>query len=354
MSDVPREASRFTGWIGLCLCGATALVSVTLLASPVRAQGMPPADDGSIYTLRVENDTFANTDRYYSAGDQIGWTGPTGYLPDFIARAGHAAFGDGQQRISIDISQSLFTPVNTQISPPDPTDRPYAATLVVTGQLIQDDEISRTKIGTQLGVLGPDAGGQLVQNAFHTIIGDAQNKGWAYQLDNRPIVNLFIDRTYRVPLLNLPVDVPYVASSGLAIDMLPDITGFVGTQRVYGEAGATFRIGQGLDTDYGVARILPGMTGGDAYNQNPGLTWYAFGGVDGQAVAYDTLLDGNSFTSQGPHVNPKPFVAEFEAGLAIILHGVKISYTQVWQTHEFDTQQGGMFEFGSLAVSARF
>ncbi len=68
MSDVPREASRFTGWIGLCLCGATALVSVTLLASPVRAQGMPPADDGSIYTLRVENDTFANTDRYYSAG----------------------------------------------------------------------------------------------------------------------------------------------------------------------------------------------------------------------------------------------------------------------------------------------
>ncbi len=51
------------------------------------------------------------------------------------------------------------------------------------------------------------------------------------------------------------------------------MTGFVGTQRVYGEAGATFRIGQGLDTDYGVARILPGMTGGDAYNQNRRCRW---------------------------------------------------------------------------------
>jgi lipid A 3-O-deacylase len=349
-----REACRLSCTCGRGLLAVAAVTGFATAARQSSAQTMPPADDGSIYTVRIENDTVANTDRYYSSGVQLGWTGPTGYLPGFVADAGHWMFGAGQQRISIDLSQSIFTPSDTQAYRAPSDDRPYAATLLVTGQLIQDDEYSRTKIGTQLGFLGPDALGEQVQNGFHTLIGDKENNGWRYELDNRPVVNLFVDKTYRVPLVTLPLSLPYAGTSGIGIDMLPDVTGFLGTERIYGEAGATFRVGQGLDTDYGVARILPGMSGGDAYSQNPDLTWYAFGGFDGQAVAYDTTLDGNSFSNSGPHVNAKPLVAEFEAGLAVIIHGVKISYTQVWQTHEFDTQQGGMFEYGSLAVSARF
>ncbi len=34
--------------------------------------------------------------------------------------AGRAVWGDGVQRISIDLSQSIFTPRNTQLSPPEP------------------------------------------------------------------------------------------------------------------------------------------------------------------------------------------------------------------------------------------
>jgi lipid A 3-O-deacylase len=314
---------------------------------------LPPSDDGSIYTVRVENDTTGNTDEYYSAGQQVGWTGPTGAVPDFIANAGHAVLGAGDQRLSIDISQSIFTPSDTQISPPDPNDRPYAATLLLTGQLIQDTELYRTRVGVQAGVLGPDAGGDIVQNGFHTIIGDTSNKGWAYQLDNRPEVNFFVGRTYRLPLLDL-VSLPFLNAAPIGIDVLPDITGFVGTEEIYAQAGATLRIGQGLQDDYGAARILPGLGGGDAYNPDSGFAWYAFTGVDGQAVAYNTLLAGNSFSSSGPSVDTKHVVGEFEAGLAVIWHGVRISATNTWQSHEFTSQQGGWFDFGSLAVSARF
>jgi lipid A 3-O-deacylase len=352
-------AARLLAW-NLAIGVPAIAVMVGLLPTGAHAQavgpvtpGLPAPDDGSIYTVRVENDTVANTDRYYTSGIQAGWTGPTGLVPNFLANAGHAVLGAGDQRVSIDISQSLYTPADTQISPPDPHDRPYAGVLVVTGQLIQDTDLTRTRVGMQLGVLGPDAGGEVVQNGFHTIIGDTANKGWGYQLDNRPIVNFFADRTWRIPLVDL-ANIPFASPSAVGIDVLPDVTGFVGTEMIYAQAGATLRIGQGLDNDFGVARIMPGTSGGDAYDQAPGLTWYAFGGADGKVVAYNALLEGNSFSSSGPGVTEKPVVAEFQAGLAMIYHGVKISYTQIWETHEFDSQQGGMFEFGSLAVSARF
>jgi lipid A 3-O-deacylase len=302
---------------------------------------VPPPDDGSIYTIRLENDVTGDTDEYYSTGEQIGWTGPTGLVPDFIANAGHAVLGAGDQRLSIDISQSIFTPSDTQLNPPDPDDRPYAATLLLTGQLIQ------------VGVLGPDAGGEIVQNGFHSIIGDTSNKGWDYQLDNRPVLNFFVDRTYRLPLVNL-VSLPFLNTAPIGIDVLPDATAFVGTEEIYGQVGATLRLGQGLQDDFGAGKIMPGTSGGDAYNPDPGFAWYVFTGVDGQAVAYNTLLSGNSFSDSGPSVDTTPIVGEFEVGAAILWHGVRITATQTWQSHEFSSQQGGWFDYGSVAVSARF
>jgi lipid A 3-O-deacylase len=330
------------------------VIGLAWAAPGARAQtALPPPDDGSIYTVRIENDTTGTTDEYYTAGEQVGWTGPTGAVPDFIANAGHAVLGAGDQRLSIDLSQSLYTPSDTQLSPPDPNDRPYAATLLLTGQLIQDTDLFRTRVGMQAGVLGPDAGGQIVQNTFHTIIGDTSNKGWAYQLDNRPVLNFFVDRTYRLPLVNL-VSLPFLNAAPVGIDVLPHITGFVGSEEIYAQAGAVLRLGQGLQDDFGAGKIMPGTTGGDAYNPDSGFAWYAFTGVDGQAVAYNTLLAGNSFSSSGPSVDTKHIVGEFELGLAVIYHGVRVTFSQTWQSHEFTNQQGGWFDYGSVAVSARF
>jgi lipid A 3-O-deacylase len=322
------------------------------LSGSAHAASLPPVDDGSIYTIRLENDVTGSTDQYYTSGEQIGWTGPTGFVPGFLSRFGHALLGDGNQRVSIDISQQMYTPADTQINPPDPDDRPYAATLLLTGQLIQDTDVTRTRLGIQAGVLGPDAGGEIVQNGFHSIIGDKKNQGWDYQLDNRPVLNFFADRTWRLPLLTV-ASLPELNTAPVSIDFLPDVTGFVGTEQIYAQAGGIFRIGQGLEDDFGAGRIMPGIDGGDAYLPDSGFAWYFFGGVDGQAVAYNTLLEGNSFAS-GPGVDKEPFVGEFEVGLAFIWHGVRATLSQTWQTHEFATQQGGLFDFGSAAISARF
>jgi hypothetical protein len=47
-------------------------------------------------------------------------------------------------------------------------------------------------------------------------------------------------------------------------------------------------------------------------------------------------------------------LGEMEAGVAIIWHGTRLSYTQTWQTASFKGQRGGLFNFGSLTASVRF
>ncbi len=78
-----------------------------------------------------------------------------------------------------------------------------------------------------------------------------------------------------------------------------------------------------------------------------------FAGVDGQAVAYDLLLQSSPFRS-GPHVNAVWDVAEFQAGAAIMAYGVRFTVAYVVQTQEFQGQQGGLHQFGSASLSLRF
>ncbi len=301
-------------------------------------------DKASIWTFDIENDAVAGTDRYYTSGLRIGWTSPTGVLPDPVAALGHAVWGDGTQRIAIDISQSIFTPSNTQISPPDPTDRPYAGELTGNFSLIQDSERTRSVLGFDLGLVGQGALGEQVQNGFHRLIGQTTNKGWGAQVPNEPLVELFAERTWRLPVAQL---------GGLEADVLPDLAGGVGNQRVYGMAGMLLRIGQGLGADFGAARVRPGLSGSDAYVQITPITWYIFAGGDGQLVGYDATLNGPAFQS-GPSVALTPLVGEAEAGLAVIAYGVRLSYTETVQSAEFHHQRGGLFQFGAITLSAKF
>ncbi len=117
--------------------------------------------------------------------------------------------------------------------------------------------------------------------------------------------------------------------------------------------GSVFRIGQGLDADFGASRVRPGLTGGDAYNSAHRFGWYFFAGANGEAVVHDVTIDGNDFRNSAT-ASRMPFVGELEAGFAVLVSGVRISYTQVVQTEEIYGQHGGPHQFGSLTMSAHF
>ena len=326
---------------------AIGLVAAVLIALPAQAE--PPQDAKGIYTFQVENDaasTFKGTsDQYYTSGLRLGYTSGTNGVPDVLAGLGRAVWGDGVQRISFDLSQSIFTPRDTQASRPNPRDRPYAGYLNATLGLLHDTDNARSLLAISLGVVGPSSLGRVVQNGFHDIIGDTPNRGWSAQLKDEPAVELLAERTYRLPIAQF---------YGLETDALPALTAGVGTVRDYVQAGVSFRLGQGLNSDFGAPRIRPGLSGSDAYTPSRPFAWYVFAGADGQGIARDLFLDGSTFRNRSPSVDKRPYLGEFQAGLAAMFYGVRVTYTQTWQTESFKGQKSGLFNFGSLALSARF
>ncbi len=185
-----------------------------------------------------------------------------------------------------------------------------------------------------------------MQNGFHNLIGDTPNRGWDHQVPDQPAFQILAQRTWRLPVANFGV---------VGADVLPSATVSVGDLRDYVQAGGIVRIGQGLGSDFGTARIEPGLSGGDAFTNVTPVAWYAFGGVDGQAVGYDATLDGSTFrVSDGPGVHRRWDVGELEAGAAVMWHGLRLTYTQTWQTQEFRGAKSGLFNFGSVALSAKF
>jgi hypothetical protein len=322
-------------------------LALATAATGARAQAVRP-DPDSIFTIQVENDAVSTlkgtSDQYYTSGLRLGWTSGADAI-GAVAALGHDIWGDGTTRVSLDITQSLFTPRDTQIDPPNPLDRPYAGELLATVGLIHDSANTRDVVALSLGVVGPSALGEEVQNGFHSIIGDTSNRGWHYQVQDQPAVNLLVQRTWRLPIAQVgPIET----------DILPSATAALGDVRDYVQFGSQVRFGQGLASDYGTARIEPGLNGSDAYTNTTPIAWYGFAGVDGQAVGYDVSLDGSAFRSNTPSVHRIWDVGEFEAGAAILIYGLRVTYTQTWQTQEFKGAKSGLFNFGSLALSTKF
>lgn len=311
------------------------------------ASADPKPDAAAIWTIHGENASISAaelTDRFYTNGLSIGWTSPTGQVPGFLSNLGNTLWGGGQQRIGFNISHQIYTPADTQLTVPNPRDRPYAGYLSGNISLLSDTDTTRSLLMLSLGVIGPGAGGEELQNGFHDLIGQGKTRGWDSQIPNSAAIQLLHERTWRLPVAEF---------SGLETDALPALTVGIGTVRDYVQAGVSFRLGQGLDSDFGVPRLRPGLSGGDVFVPTRPFAWYVFAGVDGQAVAYDMLLQSSPFRS-GPHVSPNWGVAEVQAGLAIMAYGARLTFAYVAQTQEFKNQNGGLHQFGSASLSVRF
>eukprot|EP01037_Dinobryon_pediforme_P005923 gene5923-5992_t len=321
----------------------TACFGVSLVSGGLAEAQTAPVDPASIFSIQGENSSISSakvTDRFYTNGIHLGYQSPENAYPS-LAGLGRTLWGEGRQRIAVDISQQIYTPFDTGSKNPPLNDRPYAGLLLATVSAVQDNANSRSAIGLSLGVLGPSALGEEVQNGFHDLIGQKGNKGWKTQLYDEPVFGFYSTRTWRLPI---------GAVGGLQTDALPAVYANLGTIKIDAEAGVNFRIGQGLENDFGAPRIRT-VSGGDAFQRGAGFGWYVFAGVGGKAVARDVTLDGNTWRDSRS-VKLKPFVGQADAGLAVLAYGARLSYTHVIETQDFKKQKGGLHQFGSLALSA--
>ena len=346
------------------LC-ALALIALAAIAPRARAQdssdpGPSPHAANWRTTILEENDSlYFKSDKHYTQGFRLSFLSPVltpGGWPDHVFSFFDnipTVFADpqhAQRRVAWMFGQSIFTPKDLRIKPPDPRDRPYAGWLYVGPSLLQETGNQLENLELDVGIVGPAALGRQIQNDWHQFVGIHQAEGWSNQIQNEPGGMLSYERLWRVP-------VPFLnwGSGGVenGVDIVPQAGGTVGNIFDYAEIGAQLRIGHHLETDYGPVRVRPALSGTDYFNPahlGDDVGWYFFAGTQGRAVARNLFLDGNSFR-QSPHVEHKTLVADLEAGATIFWSDrIRLTLSAERRTREFVGQSRPDLN-GTAAVS---
>jgi lipid A 3-O-deacylase len=274
-----------------------------LLPPPVLFAGALAAQAVEEVTVRFDNDILA-----------LRGTGPP---PDHDYSHGlHVSLGfcsaDGA-RWAAGIGQRIYTP---RIDGPEPVagERPYAAWLFASAAREHLGPVRRRSVAVELGVTGPAALGEPVQNGFHRLMGSTRQEGWRNQLGFEPGISVRYDDVAR-----RRVD-PVVLEYG------------------WGATAGNVRTGAHL----GAAAELARASGQGAF---------AASSVQQAWVARDLFLDGNTFGDDSP-VEKLPFVRRAEVAAGYRAHRWAVEYRFTSRSREYRTQPDG-HAFGSLTFTAR-
>ncbi len=311
---------------------------------------VPPtiAIAGDVFTFSVENDMLNGTDANYTHGTRLSYLMDQDKIPEWV-KTGASYIptfdGTGKLRAQFAMGQSIFTPGDITIAAPQPDQRPWAGWLYGTVGLASYQNHRLDRLSLDVGVVGPASGAEAVQRNWHDIFDFAEPLGWDNQLKNEPGFVLNYERSYIVPIAEL-------SSLGIAFEAIPHASGAVGNVLTQAAMGGTLRFGSGMQQDFGPPRIRPSLPGGDFFEPSDGLAWYLFAGFEGRLVARNLFLDGNTFVDS-PSVDKKWLVGDLQVGAALTWRSTRISFTQVYRTREFSSQDNPS-RFASLALSVAF
>ncbi|MDX2235996.1 MAG: lipid A deacylase LpxR family protein [Hyphomonadaceae bacterium] len=349
-----RPALQRALWAGVA--GAAAIGTAAAQDEP-HLQGPPPTQDRGVLSFVVENDSLSSgNDRNYTSGVKLAYVAPADVMPDWIRdRDGitRPISGSDPDFWGVAIGQSIFTPEDIQSVPPPTDQHPYAGWLYLQIMMAAEEDTAPgvapghlDLYELELGIVGPGAQGRQAQRGIHAALGAPDPQGWDFQLEDEFAFALAFERRWRA--LRLYTD--YVPG-GLELDLTPNAGITLGTLRTEAKAGVALRVGYGLDGDYGPTRVRPGLTGVGHFAARP-FAWSVFAAVDGRAVGRNLFLDGNTYRDSAS-VEKRNFVLDAQLGFTVQVQDVRLAYTYVTRTEEFETQSA-LQDFGALSLSFRF
>ena len=317
-------------------------------------------EDYKTFTLYTENDIVSGTDLQYTNGIKLTWISEdlSNYrenknIPEwsypvieklpFINKPGF------QKNVSFSMGQNMYTPDDVSRTDLIRDDRPYAGLSYVAIGFLSKNMGNMYTMEIAAGIVGPHSYAGKMQENFHEWFGAKEVNGWDNQLKDEPILNLFLERKWRALSADL--------GKGFSYDVIPHAGFAAGNMLIAGAFGGQIRCGLNLPDDFGTLLIRPGSdTNAPIDDRDPRVCpeskpfgIHLFAGVDAFATARNLLLDGNTFTDSHS-VDKKPVVCRFIGGFGIIFHRIKFTYSNVWETREFDTQKKGQ-QYGSLTIS---
>jgi lipid A 3-O-deacylase len=344
-----------------------ALIVILIIFSCVRpaVAGDEEARRSDTLTLYLENDLFGfdNRDRYYTHGTKISWisrdlssyreiAGLPSWIHPLIEKMPYVNEPGDRRSVSVSLGQNIYTPADKERSDLIVGDRPYAGITYLAFGLHSKSKSQMDTLELDLGIVGRHSYAEDCQRQVHRWVGSVDPQGWSNQLHDEPAINLFFERKWRW--------LPTRAEGGLGFDGIPHLGVAAGNVYTGINLGGQLRFGWNLPKDYGTYLIRPGSDSSapldDADTRFSGplhrFGIHLFLAVDGQAVARNILLDGNTFR-ESHSVDKKPFVANLIGGVGVTVHRFKIVYSCVYRTKEFDGQSEEQ-QFGSIAVSFTF
>jgi lipid A 3-O-deacylase len=264
--------------IGCLLFALTTHASADSFSNAVEDFKKAQAQGKATTILSIDNDSLLlnKNDGFYTSGVQIDQK--------------YALRDSGRTAIfGWRIGQELYTPSDIKLPPQfvGPPDHPYAGWLY--GGFFKEvraDDGTHTKIGVDVGCLGPCAGGKWTQTNLHHLLNQPLPQGWSKQVKNELGVVLYADVA------------PVRWTFGSSVDLTPNLHGRFGNIYTDAGAGITLRAGQL-----------------NALSDNS--TLHGFMRVDANVIGYNATLQGGYFSNDNPHtVKPKRLVGEAEIGVA--------------------------------------
>ena len=253
---------------------------------------------------------------------------------------------DDKMHVALSFGHEIYTPTDITSAALLEDERPYAGHLFVGAGFITENEDEVETWRLSLGLVGPDAKAEQIQNALHRKIGSDEAQGWAHQLNNEFVVSLAYEKKWLNQARTKSWD------NQVEFDFIPHASATIGTLTNQVGVGGMLRLGQGLHHDFGPPRVRPSLAVSQFYKKESGASWYLFLGVDTRFVAHNIFLDGNNF-SDSHSIDKEYFVSDVQAGFVVNHRRFRLAYNWVLRSREFKLQQERDL-FSSISLSVHF
>lgn len=281
------------------------------LAAALFACALAPAvaEEPARWYLRIDNDAFFNTDRWYSSGLRLARVDP---------RGGH--------EIELGILQEIYTPEVKRYEFGVVDRAPTARLMLAAARHERSPQLFQT-VEVALGVRGPAALGRQVTGLTHRVVA-ARDIVWSRQESNRFDGLAAAARTHRGGR--------FAVHYGAVL----------GNQVAFAHTGADLRFGSPGAATFVLRHASTPPGGEDARG------WGGFAGASVRRVARNEMLH-RQYTAFAPGLERRNIVTRIAAGISWSRPGLGVSLAIVGESREFEGQRAPQ-GFGSLALHAAF
>jgi lipid A 3-O-deacylase len=315
------------------------LLSRLLPAAPAPADTVRPISPTRLLRYTYANDLFFRTDYYFTQGMTLTLVHPM--LARLPMRHLLVAGPSGStQYHGLTLRYDGFTPLRIQDAFIRVGDRPYAAYLYGSFFRVSNQSARHQRLTTalEIGFIGPAAGGKQLQTTIHRVTGNAEPRGWDYQIRNAPIIG------YRVVFEKQLVISQYA-------DLVANTEGSLGTLYTYAGTGLHLRAGK-----FAPYFASPSITKPDHSAESQPWQLYGETTLEGRLIGYDATLQGSLFTNRDPYTlatgDLRRAVLRSSGGVVLAHGGLSFAATATWISPEF--AGGRSHRWGQLGVTVDF